>query len=196
MLLGGLWHGAGWTFVIWGLLHGIYLMINHGWHAVRRIFSFHRENSSFAARTIARTITFIAVVVAWVFFRAESLDGALRVLHGMMGENGFFLPLDMKDKLGAAAGALEQAGVVFSIRGNSFDQRWLGSLLVVALAAFILPNTQQFTQRLQGRKDVIQDQAIRVQLSYSLGWLLVLSLIAIIAIIYVSRGGEFIYFNF
>ena len=196
MLLGGLWHGAGWTFVIWGLLHGIYLMINHGWHAVRRTFFSHREGSTFAARTIARTITFIAVVVAWVFFRAESLDGALLVLQGMRGENGYFLPLDMKDKLGAAASALEQAGVIFSIRGNSFDQRWLGSLLVVALAAFILPNTQQFTQRLQGRNDVLQDQAIRVQLSYSLGWLLVLSLIAIIAIIYVSRGGEFLYFNF
>lgn len=196
MLLGGLWHGAGWTFVIWGLLHGIYLIINHGWHAVRRIFSLHREGSTFVARTIARTITFIAVVVAWVFFRAESLDGALLVLQGMLGENGFFLPLDMKDKLGAAAGALEQAGVIFSIRGNSLDQHWLGSLLVVALAAFILPNTQQFTQHLQGRKDILQNQAVRVQLSYSLGWLLVLSIIAIIAIISVSRGGEFLYFNF
>ena len=49
MLLGGLWHGAGWTFVVWGGLHGIYLVINHVWHALRR-----RLGHDLAALDLAR----------------------------------------------------------------------------------------------------------------------------------------------
>ena len=80
MLLGGLWHGAAWTFVIWGALHGLYLCINHAWvnygppipQALRR-----------PAGVASFLLTFLAVVVAWVFFRAESLASALSVLSTM-----------------------------------------------------------------------------------------------------------------
>ena len=67
MVLGGLWHGAGWTFIVWGTLHGVNLCINHAIAAVRdRIVL----PSSFALleRCLAWLTTFIAVVVAWVFF--------------------------------------------------------------------------------------------------------------------------------
>ena len=80
MLLGGLWHGAAWTFVIWGALHGVYLCINHAWanfgppipQALQR-----------PAGVVAFLLTFLAVVVAWVFFRADSLASALSVLSRM-----------------------------------------------------------------------------------------------------------------
>jgi alginate O-acetyltransferase complex protein AlgI len=85
MLLGGLWHGANWTFVFWGGLHGIYLVINHGWHALHRRLGFP---SVVGANLLAGAITFLAVVVAWVFFRASSLDAALCMLKGMVGLGG------------------------------------------------------------------------------------------------------------
>jgi D-alanyl-lipoteichoic acid acyltransferase DltB (MBOAT superfamily) len=80
MLLGGLWHGAAWSFVAWGALHGVYLCINHAWinygppipPALAR-----------PARIVAFLVTFLAVVVAWVFFRADSLTSALLVLSKM-----------------------------------------------------------------------------------------------------------------
>ncbi|MBL8386144.1 MAG: MBOAT family protein [Burkholderiales bacterium] len=82
MLLGGLWHGAGWTFVAWGALHGAYLIVNHGWRAactgrpaLARLFAGWR----------ARLLTFAAVVVAWVFFRAESFAAAGVMLEAMAG---------------------------------------------------------------------------------------------------------------
>src|SRR3984885_10292558 len=78
--LGGLWHGAAWTFVIWGALHGVYLCINHAWShvapAVPRRFAR-------AADLAAFILTFLAVVVAWVFFRADSMASALSVLSKM-----------------------------------------------------------------------------------------------------------------
>ncbi|MHA6287697.1 MBOAT family O-acyltransferase [Maricaulis sp. CAU 1757] len=86
MLLGGLWHGAAWTFVIWGGLHGLGLTVNHywakwgpkGWFDGRR-------------RVIAVALTFAFTTIAWVFFRAESWSGAGRILAGMFGFSGLGL---------------------------------------------------------------------------------------------------------
>ena len=86
MLLGGLWHGAGWTFVIWGALHGLYLMLNHGFRAVTgRARLAPGPGCKQALASVAWCLTFLAVVLAWVFFRAETLPGALRMLEGMAG---------------------------------------------------------------------------------------------------------------
>ena len=96
MLLGGLWHGAGWTFVVWGGLHGVYLMVNHGWRALRQRLGQDADQSTIAGRAMARLITFVAVVIGWVFFRATSLDDALAILRGMAGLNGVAMPGDAR----------------------------------------------------------------------------------------------------
>ena len=83
MVLGGLWHGAGWTFVLWGALHGFYLMINHGWSAI-----FKGKIKTKVGLIIAWAITFLAVVISWVPFRAESIEGMGNVLSGMFGLHG------------------------------------------------------------------------------------------------------------
>lgn len=86
MLLGGLWHGASWTFVVWGGLHGLYLQVNHAW---RYLVERSPRLQGFAARypaavaVCAWAITFLAVVVGWVFFRAESFTGSANMLAGM-----------------------------------------------------------------------------------------------------------------
>jgi alginate O-acetyltransferase complex protein AlgI len=79
MLLGGLWHGASWTFVLWGGLHGLYLVTNHLW----------RRTGLRMPSTVAWAVTLCAVMVGWVFFRAPSLERAMVVLSGMAGLNGF-----------------------------------------------------------------------------------------------------------
>ncbi|MGA2054368.1 MAG: MBOAT family protein [Bradyrhizobium sp.] len=80
MLLGGLWHGAAWTFVVWGALHGIYLCINHAWINYGPPIP---DRLARPAGIAAFLLTFLAVVVAWVFFRADSLTSALSVLSRM-----------------------------------------------------------------------------------------------------------------
>jgi D-alanyl-lipoteichoic acid acyltransferase DltB (MBOAT superfamily) len=80
MLLGGLWHGAAWTFVVWGALHGAYLCINHAWNSVAPKVT---PRLAPLANIGAQALTFIAVVIAWVFFRADSMDTALHVLSKM-----------------------------------------------------------------------------------------------------------------
>lgn len=88
MVLGGLWHGASWSFVIWGALHGIYLVINHTY---RRMLGTERQERWGRWRPyqlLSWGATLLAVVVAWVFFRAESLHGALLMLQSMGAVTG------------------------------------------------------------------------------------------------------------
>jgi alginate O-acetyltransferase complex protein AlgI len=80
MVLGGLWHGAVWTFVAWGALHGAYLCINHAWNYFGPTISPRLTRPSEIAALI---LTFLSVVVAWVFFRADSISSALAILSQM-----------------------------------------------------------------------------------------------------------------
>lgn len=84
MLLGGLWHGAGWTFVIWGALHGGYLVVNNLW---REYVSerFLRWVPGWLGAFAGGLLTFIAVVAAWVVFRAENMAQAMALLKAMFG---------------------------------------------------------------------------------------------------------------
>jgi alginate O-acetyltransferase complex protein AlgI len=80
MLLGGLWHGAAWTFVIWGALHGLYLCVNHAWNHVAPAAP---PRLAPLATFASGALTFLAVVVAWVFFRSDSLSTAMGILSAM-----------------------------------------------------------------------------------------------------------------
>jgi alginate O-acetyltransferase complex protein AlgI len=83
MVLGGLWHGASWSFVVWGALHGAYLVANHGFRALCGPSLSARLDRSRAFAVCAWALTMLSVMVAWVFFRAETLAGAARMLRGM-----------------------------------------------------------------------------------------------------------------
>src|SRR5262249_6969775 len=95
MLLGGLWHGAGWNFLIWGGLHGIYLTINHLWQSLTGGPAKRPPPTPIAAFA-GWTTTFAAVVFAWVFFRAVTLGGAWRMtialLDGKVGSAAYVSP--------------------------------------------------------------------------------------------------------
>ena len=83
MLLGGLWHGAGWTFVVWGGLHGVYLIINHLWRELMtRTNAWSRPCKKFG-KALSMMLTLLAVLVGWVIFRAENLGTAGTILAGM-----------------------------------------------------------------------------------------------------------------
>ncbi|MBV9008688.1 MAG: MBOAT family protein [Verrucomicrobia bacterium] len=84
MFLGGLWHGAAWTFVVWGLLHGSYLAIERLFKA---LFKPADEIQSFPARVFIGALTYFAVLIAWVYFRASNFETANRVIGGMFGRH-------------------------------------------------------------------------------------------------------------
>jgi len=194
MLLGGLWHGAAWTFVIWGGLHGVYLVINHAWHAAaRRIAGSSRWLDSRLATAAGVLVTFVAVTVAWTFFRASSLDAALRMLAAMSGSNGWVLPTEWKAALDATLGTAA-SGLRFEDLTAFAGLRqvgWIGALLVLT---WFSPNSQEIMSAL-GRMRPL-NVGIRATLGWSAFGALAVS-VMLLAIVSASRGtSEFIYFNF
>lgn len=128
MLLGGLWHGAGWTFVLWGALHGAYLVVNHLWRAaIPERFS--RWMPSWLANLTGAALTFIAVVSAWVLFRSNDLAQALAILKAMYGVET--RPIAFDDVLHG------QLLLVTDLSGRDFSK-----LLVFSLAwVWLFPNS-------------------------------------------------------
>lgn len=147
MLIGGLWHGAGWTFVFWGALHGAYLVVNHLWRALR--FSAAGAGSRIV-RGVYWLLTFFCVVASWVFFRAETFNGAWNMLRGMAGFRGIALPSSYILRAGESSAQWMSAhGFTFNLietmvlRPDAFSSgaKWIAILLLVVLFA---PNTQEF----------------------------------------------------
>jgi len=192
MLLGGLWHGASWTFVVWGGLHGFYLMVNHAWTALRG----EGYSASPFERFLGRGLTLLAVVVAWVFFRAETFGGAASILQGMAGLNGFFLAGESPSELVAAAKGVAESYALF---------------IPMAFIVWALPNTAElaasYRPTLYFRKALGQD-TWKVDRSRWSGlfrwrptplWIGSLSVMAVIGVTQMYRLGdlsEFIYYNF
>lgn len=80
MLLGGLWHGAAWTFIVWGALHGFYLIIERWLKS--RFSHYHFVNTRFA-KLIFILITFFFVMIAFIVFRADNISQAVNIINGM-----------------------------------------------------------------------------------------------------------------
>ncbi|MDH3537451.1 MAG: MBOAT family protein, partial [Gammaproteobacteria bacterium] len=186
MALGGLWHGAGWTFVIWGLLHGAYLSVNHLWRAfvssrlpgvrdsVRR-----SRILTLAVRALSIVITFIAVSFAWVFFRSPDLDSAMRLAVAMFGFSGWH-------------------EVVYLSRGI------VPMFPIYLLIIWLLPNTMEIFQATRAALHVEDYRDDRVSpllphwLSFNLNarWAVTTALVFILAWFMLSNLSPFIYFQF
>jgi len=144
MLLGGLWHGAGWTFIVWGALHGAYLMINHGWRGLKKRWRW-TEGGRWAGLSSA-AITFLAVVFAWVFFRADTVSGAISIIQSMAGLNGVALPTEWASKLLPLSQQLPFLSFEFSSLtpiSGVFGKSALFTIAVGLLIVWTLPNVCQ-----------------------------------------------------
>jgi len=157
MLIGGLWHGAGWTFIAWGGLHGIYLMVNHAWRwLTRRTRHADSASSTWWGRRLAQLLTLLAVIVGWVFFRAASFDGAMRILDGMAGLNGVSLPAAVSYRLGSLAHFLASVGVTFVPGGGKlFLQTW-SWIAALGFVSLMLPNALVLLRRYRPTYDRVE----------------------------------------
>lgn len=201
MLLGGLWHGAGWNFVIWGGLHGVYLIIHQGWRKLSELLNF-RVNLVWW-RLAATIITFLSVCFAWVFFRSPDLSVAMEIINGMIGRYGVALPDAIASRLGSLSSILQGLGVTFYLGGGAnFVETWAW-ITVAAFLAFFLPNTQQimrfFEPALEFKQQVIRDKNRLAGLlvwSPSRTWAVFIGCLLVLSLLSLNRPNEFLYFQF
>jgi D-alanyl-lipoteichoic acid acyltransferase DltB (MBOAT superfamily) len=222
MLLGGMWHGAAWTFVAWGALHGIYIAINHSWRALRARVATPSRWLLKLERGLGAVLTFVAVFAAWVLFRAQDLPSAVTILRGMAGLNGMVLPqvwlVELADSVRWAAGHVGgelllslmpdqllkmAAGMPHALTGRTdtgvliskAQLLWIAGLL---LLAWFAPNTQQLMQRadafIAGPRAVMRPTLLRWR--PNLPWAVASALLLVGALLGMARVSEFLYFQF
>ncbi len=130
MILGGIWHGANWTFLIWGAMHALALTADHNWRLTR---AYERINGYFTYKAIAWLVTFHFVCLTWIFFRSPSLDEAQAFLAGLWSDNGagVTLPWIVGPLLLAGAVTHLMPEATRRVMGAAFDRR--GALAQIAL---------------------------------------------------------------
>ena len=202
MLLGGLWHGASWNFVVWGGLHGFYLVVNHAWRALRRRRGHDPDRGSRSGRLAAWGLTFLAVVVGWVIFRAESLSAAGNILLGMAGGSGVALPTHFQERLGALAPLLAGLGIEFRplSAGESVSSASVHYLLVLLSISWFAPNTQEITARF-GPASTKYAGAERklpefMRWAPTRAWALFVAAAGLLAVVSIDRVSTFLYYQF
>lgn len=189
MLLGGLWHGAGITFALWGLLHGLYLCINHAWQNTRK-----RVGLPAIPKPIAILITFIAVTTAWVPFRAGNYELGLQGSASQAWQTtmtfyeAMFFP-DFENFWTPESGAA-------LMKAKSAYRPVLQMLIIV----FLLPNTQQFMGRYSPHLDIYEATNNRRRKWWQWSPKLIFAALTFLLFVAVTwrmgQGSEFIYFQF
>jgi alginate O-acetyltransferase complex protein AlgI len=192
MLLGGLWHGAAWTFVVWGGLHGLYLVVNHLWSGTAVAA---RARASPPLRLAGWAATFLAVVVGWVFFRAADLGAARAMLAGMAGAHGAAMPREVLHGLGGAGRLLAALGVAAAGSGRAFVSTYAWSLGLLALA-WLAPNSQQILAAFAPTLEPPRDGPAPVLWRPTPAWGLAAGAVAALGVLSLTREGEFLYWQF
>jgi D-alanyl-lipoteichoic acid acyltransferase DltB (MBOAT superfamily) len=207
MLLGGLWHGAGWNFVIWGGLHGLYLTMCHFYQEFKKKLFPNAKGSSSVGRFFAWLLTFIVVVVSWVFFRATTFDSALSMLSGMLGFNGVELPNAIVSRLGGMREYIEMLGInVGNGSGSFFIEVWAWNIILL-ICVLVLPNTMDMfnnaraalVEKPNNNRDAFWPGIKlfgRIQWKTSTGWALTCALALTLGVLTLSQVSEFLYFQF
>jgi alginate O-acetyltransferase complex protein AlgI len=204
MLLGGLWHGAGWTFIFWGGLHGIYLVINHLYRSLRKSWGHNLRNDGWLLRGIGWLVTFVAVVISWVFFRATSFDTATSILSSMFGFNGIQLPQFLEPYLGFA----RNWGVGFlgfSVNVGIAQKYASFGVILLLLVAWVTPNTEEWmgiynptlTKPVTENRPVFLDKIWQF-LAWKPNkiWTAIVAGITSASLLCFTRVSEFLYFQF
>jgi alginate O-acetyltransferase complex protein AlgI len=202
MFVSGLWHGAGYQYVLWGLIHGALLSVNHAWRQVRpRIWPDTRSYTR-VMQPVGLALTFFSVVAAMVMFRAQTVGSALVLWKGMLGLNGVTLPQALYAHLGPVSEWAKAIGAVpvwTSGRDLVDAGLWITVLLGVAMLA---PNTLQMLARFEpalGVKPRAKDPASGgTTLSWkpNAAWAVGLSVIAAAGILSLGQLSEFLYWQF
>lgn len=179
MLVGGLWHGAAWTFVLWGAVHGVYLTVNHLWRAAGLRLP----------RFLAWPLTFLAITLAWTPFRSESLLAALRMLKGMAGLSGFQIPYLIAASLHVARPEMDFNSPIPVVDFGA----GCGVIALAGAVAFLGPNTMQIFGLIETAADRLRAFSFRLLSSPAYaGAVLFFGLQGVVGAV----PSQFIYFQF
>lgn len=186
MLLGGLWHGASWTFMLWGGLHGMYLMLNHFWIKLGR--PYHQLPGY---KTLCHLLTFIVVVIAWVPFRADDFNATMSILHSMLSISEFSLPSFLSPWLSWMPVSF---GGMFKHDLCDWHNATLW-LLALTFISFKANNSNEWLGY-QGVSKGYKVKSSVISFAPTKTWAFMIATLLLLSLILMAQESEFLYFQF
>lgn len=190
MTLSGLWHGAGWQFVVWGALHGVYITVNQTWRLIRPRVWPDSAGYRRIMEPVGCVLTFGCVVGSLVFFRASSFSAAILILRGLAGLNGI---------LPRAFQILNSAHIhsdwpTIAVELPTEALWWIVTLIP---AVMLLPNSLELLRRFEPALDSSEIQKSRKwEFVFSPVSAFLMALIALLSVLSLSQAGGFVYGQF
>ena len=179
----GLWHGAGWNFILFGIINGIYIIIFNLWKNFKN--KYLKERKSYKRDLIAQFLTFISVVIALIIFRSDTIENSFYYIKSIFGLGKF----DFNDLFQVGMFASQPLSGIFL-------------LVISSVIIFLLPNTQEFLFQ-NIKNDFNKENLLRKRRSFinfkwkpNFVWSLFTILTLVISILFLNRESEFIYLQF
>jgi alginate O-acetyltransferase complex protein AlgI len=201
MAIGGIWHGAGWGFFIWGALHGLFMVIEQAWKELRAALGWQR---SFGRAGVcgAWFLTFALVVFSRAFFRAETIGGAWLIVEGTVGLHGFGVPNGVLVRFGDAGVWLKAHGVIATHGGGRAMVMSIALIAVSMAIALLAPNTQTIMRAvepvLMDKRTEAREAAAHWLLAWrpSMAWALTTGAMIAAGVLALPQVTDFLYFQF
>ena len=205
MILAGIWHGAGFQFLILGLLHGTYLTIHQAWLTIRQKH-IPRGGTTHTTAPLAVVasvlLTFLCVIIGQVFFRSANVHNALLLLASMAGAHGIALSPPILHLLGPLGRRGLHSGFLSIATWSRPDLRTALELTAALIVIWALPNTQQILGR-YARRDTTTDLAITGSKPTilwnwqpSMLWAACFSVVLLLCLLLMQNPSRFLYFQF
>ena len=166
-LIGGLWHGAGWTFIFWGLMHAIAIIFHRVWTGIGINLN----------KYLAWFLTFNFINLSWVFFRAEQWEDAIKIIKGMFGFSGILIPSIMQNYPFLNSSNLMFGEVYINFNSDTEITLWLFFAFFITL---FLRNSNQILRTFETNNKT----------------LVFIVLMFLISLMHLDKNVDFIYFNF
>lgn len=208
MLLGGLWHGANWTYALWGGIHGLLLGLNHAWRKLP--FTRHPLYQKAPLRTLAVLTTFLMVTLAWVPFRADSI-GETKIMFSylfsdLMTPIGFKSIINFLHAQFINLGSITKWFIPSELWPSILPPDYLATsarpvgilLLIFLLGVFIMPNTAQLFRNFQPTLplDSFKPEGHSTLSRLSSRTAILLALLFVLSVLKLSHVSPFLYFQF
>lgn len=201
MLLGGFWHGAGWTFIFWGAMHGLFLTINHLWQSFAISLDINKFEGLLSYKILCWLLTFGCVLIGWVMFRSDSLAAALLIYKSLIA---FGMNITLPIELQTVLAHLLPKSVLFTNTLGSLQIPLLQAWSVILVSLFFvlfMPNTNECVLKFVSRYGSALNTSEPLSFNFLFRRLPLISPIFFgilfgISLLSMTRISEFLYFKF
>ena len=179
LLLAGLWHGAGWNFVLWGAVHGVFLVVNHAF----RTLLVPKVPALAKTRLPYIILTLLCIAIARVLFRTQSMEGAGLMFKSLVGSFG----VSVSDNLEGLLGGLAGIGLQFEGTGL-LESDAIAWVVIGFMICFVCPNSNEIFGR--------QESNTRIKWKPNVAWAVYVATLFVVSLLHLHRVSEFIYYRF